>query len=144
MSHARETIFTAARVLLGAGFLLFGLNGLLQFLPQPDVPSEAGAFLGALAATGYMFPLIKWTEIVAGAMLLAGYRAPLALTLLAPILVNILFYHAALDPAGILPGLVLTVLELVVVYRYREAFAPLIGKHAVTGVRWRRSAETTA
>ena len=55
-----------ARVFLGLAFVVFGLNGFLQFIPMPAPPEKAGAFLGALAATGYMFPLIKGTELFAG------------------------------------------------------------------------------
>ena len=57
---------TAARLFLGLIFTVFGLNGFLGFLPMPQPSAEGGAFLGALATTGYMFPLIKGTEVVAG------------------------------------------------------------------------------
>lgn len=125
MAHSHNIVARGARVLLGAGFVFFGLNGLLQFMPQPAPPPEAGAFLGALAATGYMFPLLKSIEIVAGLMLLANFRAPLALLLLSPIAVNIIFYHLFLDPAGIAPGAALTGLGIFVATRHWEAFAPL-------------------
>jgi uncharacterized membrane protein YphA (DoxX/SURF4 family) len=74
---------TAARLLLGGIFFVFGLNGFLGFLPQPPLSDAGGAFLGALAATGYMFPLIKGTEVVAGLLLLGNRFVPLAITLLA-------------------------------------------------------------
>ena len=89
---------TAARIFLGLIFFVFGLNGFLQFMPQPPQPEAAGAFIGALAATGYMFPLIKGTEVVAGLLLLSGRFVPLALTLLAPIIVNIALFHTVLAP----------------------------------------------
>jgi uncharacterized membrane protein YphA (DoxX/SURF4 family) len=113
---------TVARILLGLGFFVFGLNGFLHFLPAPSFPEDAGVFLGALAATGYFFPLLKATETISGILLLSGRFVPLALTLLAPILVNILAFHAFLAPAGILPGLVLAVLEIIVAYQYRDSF----------------------
>jgi uncharacterized membrane protein YphA (DoxX/SURF4 family) len=72
---------TAVRVLLGLIFLVFGLNGFLKFMPQPPMPDKAGAFMGALAASGYMFPLIKSVEVVAGALLLSNRFVPLALAL---------------------------------------------------------------
>ncbi|MEZ4380430.1 MAG: hypothetical protein R3A79_03725 [Nannocystaceae bacterium] len=112
----------ALRVLLGGGFFVFGLNGFLQFMPTPPVGPEAGAFMGALAATGYMFPLIKGTEVVAGAMILAGVRVPLALLLLAPVLVNILAFHLALAPTGTGLTLALVAAEIALAWLYRDAW----------------------
>ena len=77
MSLKSSKLPIVARVLLGAVFLVFGLNGFLHFLPQPPAPPRAMAFAGALAATGYFFPLLKATEVVAGALLLLGlYPSP--------------------------------------------------------------------
>jgi hypothetical protein len=120
----------AARLLLGGAFLLFGLNGFFQFLPMPPVPGRAGEFLGALAATGYMFPLIKGTEVAAGALLLTGRFVPLALTLLAPVVVNILAYHAALAPAGLGLPVVLAALGIYLAYAYRASFAGVLAPSA--------------
>ena len=116
---------TIARILLGLVFFVFGLNGFLQFLPMGEHPGPAGAFLGALAATGYMFPLIKGTEVVTGLLLLSGRFVPLALTLLAPVLVNIAAFHFALDPKGAGLVVVLLALEGYLAWVNRAAFAPL-------------------
>jgi uncharacterized membrane protein YphA (DoxX/SURF4 family) len=121
---------TIARIVLGALFLLFGLNGFLQFLPMPPVPEKAGAFLGALAATGYMFPLIKGTEVVAGILLLSGRFVPLALTVLAPVVVNILAYHAALAPEGLPLPIFLAVVGVYLAYAHRVSFAPVLAARA--------------
>ena len=86
------------RALLGLIFVIFGLNGFLQFIPMPPLPDSAGAFLGALAATGYMFPLIKVTEILCGLSFLTGKFSALGLVILAPISINILMFHAILTP----------------------------------------------
>ena len=87
--------------LIGLVFVVFGLNGFLHFIPQPSHPGPAGAFLGALAASGYLFPLVKGTELVTGLLLLAGRYVPLALTVLAPVVVNIVAFHLFLAPAGL-------------------------------------------
>ena len=115
-----------ARVLLGLTFFVFGLNGFLHFLPQPTPPPAAGAFFGALYASGYMLPLLKGTEVLAGALLLAGIFVPLALALLAPIIVNIVAFHLFLAPGnwGVL-ALVLAS-ELFLAWTYRAAFAPML------------------
>jgi uncharacterized membrane protein YphA (DoxX/SURF4 family) len=115
---------TIARVLLGSIFVVFGLNGFFHFIPQPPAPPRAMAFAGALAATGYFFPLLKATEVAAGALLLAGF-VPIALTLLAPIVVNIVAFHAFLAPGNYaVVGLVLAS-EIYLAVVHRAVFAPL-------------------
>ncbi len=120
----------AARILLGLVFFVFGLNGFLNFLPQPEVGAEAGTFLGALAATGYMFPLIKGTEVVAGALLLSNRFVPLALTLLAPVIVNIVLFHGVLAPEGMVVPLFVLVLQLGLAYAYRDSFRGVLSAKA--------------
>ena len=85
----------AARILLGTIFTVFGLNGFLQFLKMPPPPPAAGAFFGALMATGYMLPLIMSVQLFAGVLLLSRRLVPFALSLLAPVVVNIVAFHAA-------------------------------------------------
>jgi len=119
-------VTTAARLLLGLVFFVFGLNGFFQFIPMPEPPAAAGAFLGALGATGYAFPLLKGTEVVVGALLFWGRWVPLALTVLAPITVNILAFHMFLKPGDVPMGLVILGLHLFLAYRYRASFRPLL------------------
>ena len=116
----------AARVVLGLAFFVFGLNGFLHFLPQPPMSGPAANFAGALFATGYMFPLIKGTEVAASLLLLSNRFVPLALALLAPVLVNIVAFHAFLAPAGLALPIVLLALELFLARSYRDAFAPML------------------
>ena len=82
-----------ARILLGLVFTVFGLNGFLHFLPTPPMSGPSGDFAMALGATGYIFPVLKAFEVASGLMLLSGRLVPLALTLLAPIIVNIALFH---------------------------------------------------
>ena len=117
---------SAARYVQGAAFLVFGLNGFFQFLPQPPMPEAAAAFGGALFATGYMFPLIKATEVVVAVLLLSNRYVPLALALIAPVIVNIVAFHAFLAPAGLALPILLLATELVLAYSYRDAFAPML------------------
>src|SRR5690349_8304224 len=84
------------RVLTGLLFATTGLNGFLMFLPAPDPSTMAPAgvaFSGALYATGYMLQLTAGVELVAGVLLVAGRFVPLALALLAPVVVNIFLFH---------------------------------------------------
>ena len=100
MSSVSRFVPTPGRVLLGVIFFVFGLNGFFSFIPQPPFPEQAGAFMGALAATGYIFPLIKSVEVIAGVLLLSNRFVPLALALLAPGVVNIVLFHAVLATDG--------------------------------------------
>src|ERR1700677_4358540 len=122
---ARRYVPLGARLLLGLVFFVFGLNGFLHFIPQPPPPQPALAFFGALFATGYMLPLIMGTQLLVGVLLLANRFVPMALILIAPVIVNIVAFHVALAPAGLPLALVVLALELVMAWSYREAFRPL-------------------
>jgi len=116
------------RVLLGLAFVVFATNYFVPFLPAPAPPPAAGAFLGVFVASGFL-GFIKALELAIGLLLLSNRLVPLALALLAPILVGITAFHILLEPAGLLVPLVLVALELIVAWSYRDAFAPML--------RWR-------
>ena len=142
--NASRKIATGARLLQGAAFLTFGLNGFLHFIPMPPPPPAAGAFFGALFATGYMFPLIKGTEVLTGALLLANRFVPLALALIAPVLVNIVAFHAFLAPDGLGLVLVLVAVELALAWAYRDAYRPLFtAAHATAAAKRQTDAATS-
>ena len=115
-----------ARFLLGAVFFVFGLNGFLKFITLPPMPAEAGAFLGSMATTGYLMKVVKGTEVVCGALLLAGVAVPLALVMLTPVVVNIVLFHVYLTPPkDVVPAFVYLALHLFLVWRYRAYYKPL-------------------
>jgi uncharacterized membrane protein YphA (DoxX/SURF4 family) len=93
---------------------------------MPAPPPQAGAFEGALFASGYLFPLLKVTEVVAGLLLLSGLFVPLALALLAPVVVNIVAFHLFLAPAGLPIPLAVLAVEIYLAWTYRAAFAPML------------------
>ena len=113
---------TICRVLLGLIFTIFGLNGFLHFLKMPPPEGLAGQFLGALAASGYIY-VVAGLQVAGGVLLLANRFVPLALVLLGPVIVNILLFHALMEPGGIVPGVVTALLWLVVFSGVRQAFA---------------------
>jgi putative oxidoreductase len=116
-----------ARVLLGLVFLVFGLNGFVQFIPGQLPPGLAGQFLGAMMMSHFFIPVAA-LMVVGSVLLLCNVYVPLALLLVAPILVNILLFHISMNPSGIVPGLVLSVCWVVVAWRVRPAFAGLLLK----------------
>ena len=116
-------VVIGARILLGAPFLVFGLNGFFDFLDMAGEHSaEAQAFLGALDDTGYLMALLAGTQVACGALLVLGVFVPLALTVLAPVLLNIILFHVYLDRQGIEMAIALCVLELLLVWWYRNNF----------------------
>ncbi len=122
MKHAT----TAARIILGLAYTVFGLNFFFQFLPLPPSTEAMGAITGAIYNTGYMFQFIKITEIVGGLMLLSGLFVPLALVVLAPITLNIVLMHGFLDPSGMALGLLLTVIHVFLGIRYLNYYRPML------------------
>jgi uncharacterized membrane protein YphA (DoxX/SURF4 family) len=124
-----------ARILLGLLFFVAGLNGFLNFIPQPKTPMPEGAmaFAGALMATHYMFQLIAGTQALVGVLLLVNRFVPLALVLIAPVIVNIIAFHLFLQPAGIVPGSIALILEIYLVHAYRNAFRPMLAMRALPG-----------
>ena len=111
-----------ARILLGLLFLVFGLNGFLNFIPAPPIPGQAGQFVGVLIASHY-FVVVSLIEVVASVLLLSGQFIPLGLVLLGPVLFNILVFHVLMQPAGLPPGLLATILWFIVFFGVRKHFA---------------------
>ncbi len=110
------------RVLLGLVFAVFGSNAFLHFIPMPPMHGQAGAFIGALASGGYIY-VIAILEVAGGLLLLIGGRfVPLGLTLLGPVIVNIVLYHIFLDPSGLLMAIVISILALFLLWVYRYRF----------------------
>ena len=119
-----------ARVVLGLIFAVFGVIGLFELGPQPEMSEEAGAFMGAIMDTGYLWPVIKVSEIVCGVLLILGLFVPLALVVLAPIALNILLFHVFLAPEGSVIGIVILVLGLYIAHQHRESFSAVLRRKA--------------
>lgn len=122
---------TIARVLLGLVFFVFGLNGLVPFLPMPPMHGEAARFFGGIAAGGYFVPLLAGTQTLAGLALLLRRFVPLALVVLAPVVVNIVAFHVFLDPAGLGLAVVVLGLEIYLAWIHRAAYRPLLKSRAL-------------
>ena len=94
-----KTASTIARYLAGVIFLVFGLNGFLNFIPMPPPGGIAGQFMGALYASHYLWVIFAF-QVIAGVLLLANRYVPLAVAVLAPVIVNILTFHVLMAPSG--------------------------------------------
>jgi hypothetical protein len=119
-----------ARFLLGLIFLVFGLNGFFHFIPMPPPTGTAAQFFGALYVSNYL-AVIFLLQIIPAILLLLNRYVPLALTLLAPIIVNILLVHLLMVPSGLPLAIVVTVLWGIVFLSVRSAFAGLFQQRVV-------------
>jgi putative oxidoreductase len=110
------------RFLLGLIFLVFGLNGFLHFIPATPPPTgTAGQFVGALFVSNYLV-VIFLIQLISSVLLLSNRYVPIALTLLAPVIVNILLFHVLMAPSGLVLAIVVTVLWIVTFFSVRSAF----------------------
>jgi putative oxidoreductase len=123
-AHSMKVLILASRILLGAVFLFFGLNHIHVFLHAPMPAGDAGTLSGVMFMH-HWFVFYGLVEAAAGLMLLVGLFVPLGLTLLAGVGVNILLFHITLEPSGLPLPVILTLLELLLVYAYRDSFAGL-------------------
>lgn len=120
-----------ARILLGLIFFGAGLAGLLNLAPPPaNMPENLKTFMAGILATGYFFPLLKVTEVICGALLLSGFYVPLALVVLAPIIINIVGVHVFMDRSGLPLALVISALEVYLAFfsPYKDTIKSLFRK----------------
>jgi putative oxidoreductase len=118
------------RILLGLEFLFFGLNGFLHFIPNPPMPpGDFATFSMLLFKSHYILPVFA-LQVIGALLLLVGRFVPLALTLLGPVIVNILITHIVFLPSGLPPGVLAAVLWLVLFWAYRQYFASIFTANA--------------
>jgi putative oxidoreductase len=126
-----KIVVIIARILLGLIFLFFGLNGFLHFpfLNAPLPPGLAGQFVGAMAQSHYDL-VVSGIQVISGVLLLVNRYVPFALTILGPVIVNILLFHICLLPIGMAPGIVSAILWIILFIRYREYFSGIFVQRA--------------
>jgi hypothetical protein len=105
---------------------VLGLNGFFHFIPgQPQLSPLAMQYFTVLVASHYMVPVFL-LQVICGLMFFANWRVPLALTLIAPVIVNILLFHGLMDPKGIVPGAIATICWCILFSWHRAAFAGIL------------------
>jgi putative oxidoreductase len=119
-----KIIALLARLLLGLVFFVFGVNGFLHFIPGPIPPGIAGQYVMALFQSHY-YVVIFGAQFLGGVLLLVNRYVPLALTILGPVIVNILCFHLFMLTTGLPLALIVAVLWAFLVYRDRQAFSGL-------------------
>jgi uncharacterized membrane protein YphA (DoxX/SURF4 family) len=118
-----------ARILLGFVFFVFGLDKFFHFTHAAIPPGVAGQFFGILFTTHYLL-FIGAIETVTGLLFLLNRYVPLALTLVGPVIVNILIFGSLMQPSRLPPGIVVTILWFILFYYHRAAFAGIFTQNA--------------
>ena len=119
-----RTASVVARYLTGVIFLVMGLNGFLNFIPLPPPSGVAGQFMGALYVSHYLWVIFAF-QVIAGVLLLVNRYVPLAVAVLAPVIVNILSFHGLMAPSGLPLALLVAALWALIFVDVRPAFAGL-------------------
>lgn len=135
MKRFQKFIPVVLRVLLGALYTFAGASFFVEMFSGGGGESHESSMplIAAFQASGYMFPLIKGTELVAGLALLSGRFVPMALVISAPVTLNIALFHFFLTPGHDI-GISIFVLAATAVlgFAYRDSFAGLfVSKAAV-------------
>lgn len=114
------------RIVFGLFGLIFGLNKFLMFMALPPLTPEAGEFMGAMAKTGYLLPIVGLIEVVGGVLLLINKFVPLALVITVPIYLNAFLFHLFLDPAGIGGAVLAMVLNVSLMFAYKDQYTSVV------------------
>ena len=121
----KEKVIIVIRFLLGLMMVNSGLNKFFHYIPMSEMSQSAMDLMGAFGATEYMFPLIAFTEIVAGVLLLTKRYTAIGAVLMMPITVNIFLFHAFLDTAGMGMGIVLLLINIAILVSEKKRLYPM-------------------
>ena len=121
-----KSMIIIARTVLAINFVVFGSNMFFHFIPMPPPPEgSARDFMAALYMSHYLY-VVGALQVTGGLLLLLGRWVPLGLTLLGPVIVNIVCFHALMAPAGLPMAIIVSVLALFLLWRHRENFAGIV------------------
>lgn len=121
-----EKVVLGIRILLGLGLVMFGSNKFLGFMETPALSPEAGAFMGAMAKTGYILSVAGAVQILAGISFLTNKFVPLMAVVLFPVMLNAFLFHAVLDPSGVGGAAVVTTLNVVLMFANKSAYEKIL------------------
>jgi len=118
-----KKVFLGIQIISGLMLVVFGLNKFLQFIPMAAPAAEMGAYLGALGATGFVFPLIAVIEIVVGVAFVTDKYVALMVLFIAPVMVNAFLAHLFLDPSGIGGSAFIMLAIISIIVNHKERYA---------------------
>jgi putative oxidoreductase len=114
------------RGLLGLIFVVFGSNMFLHFIPMPPPPEgPARDFMTALFVSHYLY-IVGALQVGGGLLLFTRRWAALGLTLIGPIIVNILCFHVLMAPSGLPMAIGVSAIAAFLLWQLRGNFAGLL------------------
>lgn len=122
----KDKVMLGIQVVAGVMLVVFGLNKFLHFIPMAQPTAEMGAYLGALAATGFLFPLVAVIEILGGLAFVTNKYASLMVLVVMPVMLNAFLAHLFLDPAGIGGSAVILLALIVIIIRHLDRFKEVL------------------
>jgi putative oxidoreductase len=121
-----NSMFTKiVRIVLGLALLFFGANKFLHFIPMEEPVGGAREFMSSLGASGYIFPVVGFLEVIIGILLLLKKWVAFALILLAPISINIILFHLFLDIPGAPFALLILLFNGILIFKHWQQYKPL-------------------
>ena len=121
----KKILSALPRVLFGLVLFLSGVAGLLNKIPPQPLEGAGALYMSGLGGT-YLITLVKLTEVTAGALLLANRFVPLALVIIAPVVINITAFHLFYAPSGLAVPVLMIAAQIYVAWQHRAAFAPVL------------------
>lgn len=121
----KNKILLGVQVITGLMLIVFGLDKFFHFMPSFPSPQEFDMFMGALAKTGYMFPLVGAIQFLTGLSFVLNKCVPFMAIIIVPVMLNAVLAHLFLDPSGIMPAAVVLALVFVVLFKNKEIYAPI-------------------
>jgi len=119
-----KIVVLIVRLLLGLVFAFFGANLLFHFLPTPPIPPGPLKDFDEVMFKTHYIEVVGFFQLLCGLLLLINRFVPLALAMLAPMLVNILTTHLLVQHGGIFPvPIVVTLMWFFLFWRLRSSFA---------------------
>tara|TARA_R110000765_G_scaffold371979_1_gene462342 strand:+ start:219 stop:596 length:378 start_codon:yes stop_codon:yes gene_type:complete len=119
-------VLMAIRIVFGVLLAIFGANKFYPFMPAPtEMPEGIMNYMTALMASKTMY-LVGAVELIAGIALIFNKYAALMMIILMSVSVNAVLFHATMDPDNIIGAIVLLVLNVVMLYAYKDKYKDLL------------------
>lgn len=121
----KDKIVLGIQIVSGLILVVFGLNGFLQFMETPVQNQQMGSYLGAVFATGFIFPIVSVVLLVSGISFLTNKFSSLFAIILMPVILNAFLAHLFLDTKGIEPSAFLLIATILVMINNKQKYVQI-------------------
>ncbi|MEN3322837.1 DoxX family membrane protein [Mariniflexile soesokkakense] len=120
--------FTVTRIIFGVLITIFGANKFFNFMPAPEeLPEDVMNYMMALMTTKTLY-LVGAVEVIAGLSFIFNKYGALMAIILMSVSINAVLFHIFLGPADIMGALILLILNIVMLYAYRDKYKDLLAE----------------